>query len=239
MGLKRFIVLCCLYIAVPSALAHEKIAFYLEDEPIYTSSNQQAPGFLNEVVAALSNDLRLNPVVHYLPWIRAQYMVQKDPRGIIFPLGRTPSREDKYQWLCKVLDVPIMFIGVQGEVIPDSFEAARDIRGIGVIQGTPQEEKLNAMNIPYISLTGEELYKALERGDVSLIFTAQPEAVYGWSQIKNDSKLQFGEVLMTLPLWIAASRQFEMLTPEQWADALNNFKASGRYDQLYRQYFNP
>ncbi|WP_157497090.1 substrate-binding periplasmic protein [Hahella ganghwensis] len=224
---------------VSSAIAHDKIVFYLEDEPIYTSSNNQSPGFLNEVVAALIDDLKLAPEVHYLPWIRAQYMVQKDPLGIIFPLGRTKTREEQYQWLCKVFDIPIMFISIQGRPVINSFKEARDFRGIGVIQGTPQEERLSKLNIPYVPLTGEELYSALETGYVTAIFTAQPEAVYGWKQLGNGKKLQFGEVLMTLPLWISASRQFELLAPKQWEEALDKLKASGKYEKLYQHYFNP
>ena len=234
--MKKLLYFILLWGAFAQTNAHD-ISFYLEDEPIYTSSDEKAPGFLNEVVSAIANDQGWETQRFYLPWSRAQFMVQKDPRGIIFPLARTETRENSYLWLCKVFDVPVMFVTLDGEEVLNSFDEAQSHRGIGVIQGTPQEERLLQLNIPAVSLTGEEIYPALEKGLVTAIFTAQPEALYGWSQISSKRRLQFGETLMTLPLWIAANQKFNLMTAEAWEEALGKLKSSGRYQTIFKRYF--
>ncbi len=221
---------------VPVGAATE-LHFYLEDEPIYTSRSPDQPGFLNEIVAALIDDLSIAAKAHYLPWKRAQMMAQKDPLGVIFPLARTASREPVYLWVCKIFDVPVMFISLEGDKVLNSYAEAALHRGIGVVRGTPQEEKLLEQNVPHVALTGEELYQALHRRDVTAIFTASSEALYGWKTAGFEEKLQFGKILMTLPLWIAANKNSTHIEPLRWRKSLERLKGNGKYQKIFSHYF--
>ena len=97
------------------AQAQPEITFYLEDEPIYTSSSTTSPGILMELVMEMSKYLDIKPDIQFYPWKRAQINTVKTPNAIIFPLTRTKKREEKYNWVCKLFDVPVMFINKRGQ----------------------------------------------------------------------------------------------------------------------------
>lgn len=218
-------------------LAADSIVFYLEDEPIYTSSNLQSPGFLLELSTALMNIIGIKPKIKFLPWKRAQLTTTKTPNAVIFPLTRTSSREAHYQWVCKVFDVPVMFINKTGDPVINSIKDARGIRGIGVISGTPQEEYLKQEGLSYVAVSGGELYEKLAKGDFNVVYTAKPEALLAWKQNKYQHRLQFGSPLQTLPLWIAANKLSPLINPKQWQKALETTKNNGIFNKLKLKYF--
>ncbi|MFE8071094.1 transporter substrate-binding domain-containing protein [Marinobacteraceae bacterium S3BR75-40.1] len=213
------------------------VPVYLEDEPIYTSSNPDTPGFLMEIFQAMSSHLKIHTEVHFMPWNRAQAEASRTPNALIFPLARTEPRESLYLWLCQVFDVPVMFVTKKGQPVIDSFEQARSVRGIGVIIGTPQERMLEQQGVPHVSFTGKELYQALADDHINALYTARPEAVFGWRRGGFEGDLQYGNTLQTLPLWIAAGKDSTWLNPRDWQAALNRVKESGFYQRKEQEYF--
>lgn len=237
-GIVRSIVYALLLITTSApALAAEHIAFYLEDEPIYTSSAKDSPGFMMDIVMKMADIMHLEPTVHFLPWKRAQLMAMRTPNAMIFPLTRTNWRETHYLWVCKLFDVPVMFITKAGSPKIDTPQQAMKVRGIGVILGTPQEAKLKAFGVPYIAMPGNQLYAALETNQVSAIYTAKPEALLGWREAGYEEKLQFGQTLQVLPLWIAANRESNVVDIRAWQAALKKIKESGYFDAMVKKYF--
>lgn len=214
-----------------------EIVFFLEDEPIYTSSNADAPGFMLDIVNAMLAHLQLAPRVEFLPWRRAQALAQRTPNSIIFPLARTPERESSYQWLCKVIDVPVMFINKDSFPRIDSLAQARALQGVGVILGTPQEQFLKEHQIPYVTYTGEQLYPALALDRIAAVYTAQPEAVYGWHQGAYLDALQFGKAMQELTLWIASNKTSPAIDPEDWCASLSAVRRDGTFSMLRSRYF--
>ncbi len=217
----------------------EKVVFYLEDEPIYTSQNQDRPGFLMEVVNHMIKHLDIEPSIEFLPWLRAQSMAEKNTNAVIFPLSRTASREDKYKWLCKVYEVPVAFITKDGNQRINSVAQAIGVRGLGVIRGTPQEEFLSRHNIDHVSIEGKELYVRLEKDMFSAVYSGIPEAVSAWNSQGLKGSLRFGKTLQTLPLWIAASKDSIQLNADDWESALQKVKDSGQFNALVEKYFGP
>lgn len=215
----------------------QTITFYLEDEPIYTSSDQQSPGFLLELSAEMMKIIGIQPDIQFLPWKRAQHTVINTANAIIFPLTRTDLREKNYRWICKIFDVPVMFINKDGSPVINSVGNAKKIRGIGVISGTPQEEYLRQQGVSYVSVSGSELYEKLAKGDFNVIYSAKPEALLAWKQVQHTFNLQFGKPLQTLPLWIAANKTSPLVEREEWDKALQATKESGFFDKLKSKYF--
>jgi len=220
-----------------NSLAAESVTFYLEDEPIYTSSDSQSPGFLMEVVMEMARTIDVTPKVKFLPWKRAQDMAVRTPNAVIFPLSRSQSREKKYQWMCKIFDVPVMFINKKGNELINTVKQAKKVRGIGAIIGTPQEAFLQQNDIPYITVTGKDLYSRLAHNRLTTIFTAKPEAVLGWKKGSYSEHLQFGQTLQTLPLWIATSKLSDQVDTDKWCTALKQIKDSGFFENKLVKYF--
>ena len=223
--------------ASPKALATDPITFYLEDEPVYTSSSQETPGFLMEIVLKMADTMNLKPKIRFLPWKRAQFLAMRTPNAMIFPLTRTSLREHHYRWICKLFDVPVMFINKVGTRKIDTPEQAKKVRGIGVIIGTPQEERLKAFGIPYVAMPGDQLYAALEQNRVSAIYTAKPEAILGWREAGYREPLQFGQTQQELSLWIAANPDSPAVNTADWQEALAKIKQSGYYNAILHKYF--
>ena len=219
------------------AIAADDLVFFLEDEPIYTSSDPTSPGFFMEVVLEMTTQMGMTPKIEFLPWKRAQLMAIETPNAVIFPLTRTESREKKYNWICKVFDVPVMFINKKIEARINTIEQARKIRAIGVILGTPQEEFLEIHGLSYITMAGKELYSKLSSNWLDAIYTAKPEALLGWRKGNHDGELQFGQTHQTLPLWIATSKHSDQIDPLEWSKALAQVKRSGYFKQMVEKYF--
>jgi len=173
-----------------------------------------------------------------LPWKRAQHRTIKTPNAVIFPLTRSDLREENYRWICKIFDVPVMFINNEGEPVINSIKDTKGIRGIGVISGTPQEEYLKQQDISYVGVSGNVLYEKLDKGDFNLIYTAKPEALLAWKQGNYKYRLQFGKPLQTLPLWIAANKASPLVNQKQWESALQATKDSGVFSRLKSKYFD-
>lgn len=237
-GTVRSIVYALLLIAAcMPARAAESITFYLEDEPIYTSSDKDSPGFMMDIVMKMADIMHVKPKVRFLPWKRAQLMAMRTPNAMIFPLTRTDWRENHYRWVCKLFDVPVMFITKAGSPKIDTPQQAMKVRGIGVIIGTPQEAKLKTLGVTYVAMPGSQLYDALETNQVSAIYTAKPEALLGWREAGYKDKLQFGDTLQVLPLWIAANRDSNAVDVHAWQAALREIKQSGYFDAMVQKYF--
>lgn len=239
----RLLLLAVAIGGVPTAVAEPidrgaEIVFYLEDEPIYTSSSPDAPGFMLEIVNAMLGHLALSPRTEYLPWRRAQALTQRTPNAVIFPLARTPEREASYQWLCKVIDVPVMFINKDGLPRIDSLAQARAIGGVGVILGTPQEQFLKDQQVPHVTYTGEQLYPALAMDRIGAVYTAQPEAVYGWRQGAYLDDLQYGKAMQELSLWIASNRNSDAIKREEWCASLGTIRRNGEFAKVRSRYFD-
>ncbi len=227
-----------LLISAEVVQAQPKITFYLEDEPIYTSSSTTSPGILMELVMEMSQYLDIKPDIQFYPWKRAQINTIKTPNAIIFPLTRTKKREKKYNWVCKLFDVPVMFINKHGQKIINSIEDARQLSKIASVIGSAQGDKVKSYNLKdVIQVKGAVIYNLLNTGRVDAIYTAQHEAVYAWRQQNYQAKLQFGTTLQVLPLWIASSKQSSEIDNKKWQLALERIKKSGFFDKKMKEYF--
>lgn len=218
--------------------AREFISLYLEDEPIYTSSAEESPGFLMEIVMEMSKRIDISLKVNFLPWKRAQEMTIHSSNAVIFPLTRTEAREPNYRWVCKVFDVPVMFINKKGSPLINSVEDAQQLRKFAVIAGTPQEEQVKKWGLDkYASVKGKDLYQLLAEDKLQAIYTARPEAAYAWKNLGYKETLQYGATLQTLSLWIAASKESDKIDSDQWIAALEEIKKTGFYDKTFEKYF--
>lgn len=214
------------------------LTYYLEDEPIYTSSDSQKPGLLLEMVRSIQMQLQLTANIKFLDWEQAQALTQREPNSLIFPLTQTEARKPKYQWIAKVFDVPVMFISLEGSPVIDRYEDASKAQLIGVIKGTPQEARLKVMNIYNVyAVSAAELYEGLASGQFNIIYGAKPEALYGWGQRAEDQALRFGETLQILPLWIAANHQSNLIRIDDWRLAIQRLRQSGEFGEIARRYF--
>lgn len=240
------LIILCLIIGFNS-YAKNAVKFKLRDGSVYTSADTARPLFLFEIVMEMAKHLDIQPTVEFLPWRRAQVETINSTNAIIFPLTRTQSREPNYKWLCKLFDVPVAFITRQGDPIVNSFEEAAKLRKFGVLEGTPQEERLNqimketGLEFRIARLKSKEVYDFFANStDLVALYGPVPEALNAWEVKGYTNKLgnlQFGTPLQTLPLWVATGKKADAIKPQAWTEALNKVKASGEFDKILNKHF--
>ena len=223
----------------------DRVLIHMEDDPVWSSSDPSNPGFLLEVVMEMTKYLGIEPVKAFLPWKRAQDETIHGTDSIIFPLARTYARENQYRWLVKLFDVPVAFIAKGNGPLINTYGEAAAISKIGVLSGTPQEEKLNEIQhgkdiqLNVASIKAKNIYNLFSENRVEVLYGGVPEALYAWQRYgykKRHGKLKWGAVLQKLPLWIGTGKNTR-LKSEEWEDALEKVKASGFYEKAYNKYF--
>lgn len=237
MSVPQLLILSSLILWGSYSAASEPVPAFLEDEPVYTASDPDQPGVLLPLVEEAARELDLLITPNFLPWKKAQWQVRLTPNGLIFPLARTSDREEFYRWICPILDVPLNFITRHANQVIDSYEEAREVKAIGVIHGSPQETQLIEAGIPVRAMPAQDLYLALNRGEIQHMYGARPEAVYGWEHTGGSGDLYFSKPLSSLTLWLAASKDSPAIDAEQWCAALKRVKSRPPHAGVLERYF--
>lgn len=234
----NFIKIVFLCTFTSSLFAESKIKFYLEDEPVYTTKDKNKPGFLLEIVNEMVLRMGIDPEIEFLPWKRAQHEAINKKNGVIFPLTRTKEREGKYKWICKVTDVPVMFVTKAGSNKIATLKEVKKLAKVGVISGTPQENDLLKKGFDNIaSVPGDRVYDMLNIGNVDAIYAAWAEAIIAWRKNNYKTEVQGGETFLKLPLWIATGKDSPSIDIEKWERTLKELKKSGFYDKIFKKYY--
>lgn len=86
-------------IAAMPARADGTLTLFLIDIPGQSMLSEDEPGAGLEIVRAAAKLGGFRFEERFLPWARAVSQVEKSPMGLIIPLPRTPSREDRFTWV--------------------------------------------------------------------------------------------------------------------------------------------
>jgi polar amino acid transport system substrate-binding protein len=233
-----FVIIMLLGIVLSSQASAAQLRFVLEDEPIYTSSSKQSPGFLMEVVTEMTKILKVNPKIEFHPWGKAQELAIATPNTMIFPLARTKAREPNYLWICKVFDVKTVFISPKGSALIKTLDQAKKINKIGVIEATPYHAKLKELGFNNIaSMPSNQLQAALHEKKVDAVCTPGSEFAFAWKKAGYKTRLQMGAELQTVPLWLAGSKKSNLIKVDEWIEAFDIVQQEGKFDLLYERYF--
>jgi polar amino acid transport system substrate-binding protein len=82
-----------------SAALGQEIQIVTENYPPYNyEENGEVKGVSTEIVRAVLKEIGLNIKIRVYPWARAYKMALEEPGTLIYSIGRTPEREDKFKW---------------------------------------------------------------------------------------------------------------------------------------------
>jgi polar amino acid transport system substrate-binding protein len=87
-----------------------------DDNPpyAYTNSDGNIVGTLVDKLSAVMKALDISYQFQILPWKRALSNVQYKSNTLIFPLSRTPEREDNYSWIIPLHNLKFKIYGLKG-----------------------------------------------------------------------------------------------------------------------------
>jgi ABC-type amino acid transport substrate-binding protein len=234
----RRTVCCLLFGLVMSFPALAETAVIAENLP-WTSKSADHPGFCTEIINEMANVLKTKMTYEFMAWPDAQTKVIAGRDLLIFPLARVADREPKYIWMQKLFDISVVFAAAPGKPAIDTFEQAKTLPAIAVLQGTPWEKELVTGGFTNIKvyLTTPAIVAALMSGEVAAAYSTSIEMNYARRIGGIKDPFVFGKQIHKLEQFLAASKESPSIKMADWQEAFNVVQQEGTFDRIYASYF--
>lgn len=205
----------------------------------YSHDDPKQPGVVIELVRAALDEAGLQVRADFLPWARAQLMVQRmGGRVLITPLTRTPEREALYTWVAPVLEDSMELMALDPSLDLRNLAAMRNLK-VGVLRESPGEYILRKEGFTAIDPGVDELTNArkLQHGRTPLWMTRGMSGVFCFRQVGGDpARLVRGYAWETRPIYLAASLDFPPAVAGRIRRAMRSLREDGRYDAIVGRY---
>lgn len=211
---------------------------YTYQVPSASTSELPGPGrgVLHDLVKELARRVGHSGRIEYMPWYRAQEIARQGPRVGILALTRSPEREPHYQWLVELLQDDLVLVGSPGVDVSD-LARVKD-RPVGVLERSGAEALARSLNFSKLSPQREEWMNAKRMKDRRIDAWIAPRAmvVHAVREVRgNLDVLQFGQVIRTSRLYLAASPDLPGAEAAQWQAAWAAMQADGSAATIVRQ----
>lgn len=205
--------------------------------PFAVPDNADMPGITVEMLreAAARADVDLD--ILYSPWKRAQNTVHTTPQTIVLPPARTATREEKFDWIAKLLEIQFMFF-TNGEVI-NSFEEAQSLGKIVVLRDSAMMHILKSKGFTNLMPVNDlrQVPKMLASGRADAWFEVghMAQSVLKGAGLPKDTLAQ-GDTVLATDLWIASNHEFDDAVGARLAAAVEQIIADGTRDAIVAKY---
>lgn len=206
-------------------------------------------GAMVEVVNLLLKKVNVDANIEIYPWARSYQIAQEPNNTLIFCMLRDESRENKFQWIGKLLAINSYLVSLKTnkEFSINSIDDAKKY-SIGSIREDLAEHYLRKNGFIenknlYLSGDYKVLWHMLYSGRTDLAFTNGMLWQYELEDTGLDpSKIQFVYQIpnIAVDLYIAASLDVDKSVVERIQAALSMIKESGEYQSILRKWnINP
>lgn len=212
-----------------------------ENFPPYNySTNDQADGFVSELVQACQDYLQNTESIAVMPWPRAYRKALSGKKVMIYSINRLPSREHMFKWVGPVAEYHVMFFARKNEHPQyTSLEQLKQIPLIGVTEDSAIATVLlnnGFENLSYARKDKLNVMKAMKgRVDLWLGSSAATRYQLDQMQVKNDSVEAVGH-LFSSKLYLGFSNSVSDKTVKQWQQALAKIQHDGTYARIEKRY---
>jgi polar amino acid transport system substrate-binding protein len=208
--------------------------------PFAWISTNGPQGYAHELAIRMAQRLGRPLHVSYYPWARAVKMAKEGDHYGIFPLARTPDREQQFRWLIPLMTVRYAFVGRAGKT-PQTLDQLRSQR-IGVLRGSPIIRNLQAERFSQIveAKDYKDLLRLLQMDAITAIYAGAPmlqAAIdeYGFERGLFQTHTTLGEAT----LYMGASLKVSDAEAERWTKAYQQLQADGTVARLQQRYLRP
>lgn len=221
-----------------SALAgNDDIQIVTSDLSPYSIDVGMRPGFMVEIVLMIEDGLETGRTPQFYPWSRAQKLTQIRGNHLIFPLTRTPEREDLYDWLIDVAPIEYVFVTLDGREL--TLKEAKKLERITVQHSTPFQQFLTRHNFTNLIATpssSETPLRLLEGGRVQAWFTSKALAHYALEGKSFAQKAKMSHPIKTSRVFIASSKDFPSDVKRAYQRIFYELVEDGSIDYILKQY---
>lgn len=228
----------------PVRAAEAKLNVVTEEwAPYNYAENGSVKGSSVEIVQALAQALQVQVDFRLLPSMRATAALESQPRTFMITMLRTPEREDRYKWIGPLGDSSIYFYKRKGSPLAiSSLEDAKRVPLICARHAGVTVSRLRAAgftNLNARAVDGKAVYEMLLLGRCDLAISDSPPGVaHALKQmgLAADAVVQTPVKILSLPLFIACSKDIPDAEVARWQAALDALKRSGAVQAIVRKY---
>lgn len=202
-----------------SALAppepHQKTAdtavhiYTLPIDPVIMASKKS--GFGYDMLEYMMADAGLQATYHEMPWKRARRMVDTTAEAFLFPVARTPDREDQYHWSIPMIEIRAYLVTLDQEISPD--QDIKTLR-VGVARDSIFLDWLRQndfQNIFVLPEDGDLPVKLLAAGRFDAWFAEKRVATLSLEKAELSGRSHFSDMMTSFSLYLASNKD----TPSQ------------------------
>jgi len=212
------------------------LIFTLYAPPLVTNFPER-PGFAQEIVEEMFESAGLPYSITILPWQRSQVITQTRSEALIFPLTRTPTREDGFDWSVNICSTSSHFVSLNGvSYNRDNIGSAR----IAVLSGSSWQNWLDENGITnYITLLSEDqqFVETLRLGRVDA-WLAELTMSLNLIDAYGLGAATIGDPIDRFDVYLASNKDHPYEGVEPLKNALSEMISSGRYGEIISQYFD-
>ncbi len=205
--------------------------------PFVNSDNTEMPGITVEMLREAAKRANVEIDISYSPWKRAQSVVHATPQTIVLPPARTSAREEKYDWIAKLLKIEFMFF-TNGAAV-NSYEDAKALGSIAVLRDSAMMHILTAKGFTNLTVVNDLhlVVNMLKAGRVDAWFEVDHMAhsVLKTAGVPRSTFAQ-GEAVLETDLWVASNHEFDEATAASLAAAVEEMVADGTRDAIISRY---
>ncbi len=192
-----------------------------------------------ELVREMMSLLNYPKQIKNYPFIRALHMVQTKPNYALFNVNRTLEREEAFKWVGPLQNSTTYFYeSKKNQTGIQTIEDAKKVDLICVLNGNIHHRKLKKLGFTnlYPSESYWRCHTLLAKSKVALTPISNiSTAIHKGSKFSPHIQ-QTPVVLSQSEGYIALSQNIPDQVIQQWQEALEKLKQSGRYDQLVQKY---
>lgn len=237
-------VISLLWLLVPALASAEEINMQvIIYPPLAFEVDGELKGVAPEVVREIQAMVGDTNVIKVGPWLRAYKQAQNEERQALFAIVRIPERESLFKWVGPIFGEGDYFFRLKGtEVSVDSLEDARSVGRIAVRKDGYTHQALRGKGFTNLDVgpTYDSSFKKLSEGRVDLVLMGEHTYYHMVSKAGLDpdkferTNYKFAES----GAWLAFSRDISDATIAKWQAALDELKASGKYDEIMQRNFS-
>jgi polar amino acid transport system substrate-binding protein len=211
-----------------------------EYPPVTFMKDGKVSGLVTDVVREIIARQGIPDRIQLTAWDEAYNMALNNPNVVIFSAERTEKRENLFQWVGPVGKNSAIFYAKKGTGIKiNSLEEAKKVAAIATTTNWFTEQYLKDKD--FTNLLSSPLpvtnVKRLMNGEVQLsVFTdiTIPEIVKNAGYSMDNLEPVF--TVSNTYFYIAISRGTPVEIVKKWQTILDNLKADGTFEKIYRRY---
>ncbi|WP_170940676.1 transporter substrate-binding domain-containing protein [Pseudoalteromonas sp. NBT06-2] len=203
--------------------------------------NGTPTGITVEVVREILKKINHPDTIVIYPWARAYRMTKDGSNNILFSMARTPEREPLFNWVGPIATEVVYFYKNKDKKLHiESLDDAKKTSMILITRGFPEQKYLlsKGFNNLFITLKTLNSLQMLARHKVDLIVSGDFTVKHFINKKKIEGTLieRVNIELLKFDLYIALSKNIPSNEVLKWQNALDQLKASGKYNEILKKY---